>query len=60
MDEPQPPARLALSCPPPQTGCNTGPDNGEPGAGRDTFKIQTSSGYIAGGTLDNGNVQIHN
>ena len=34
-------------------------DNGEPGAGRDSFTIQTSSGYSAGGTLDNGNVQVH-
>jgi hypothetical protein len=32
----------------------------EPGAGHDTFKIQTSSGYTAGGTLTNGNIQIHN
>jgi hypothetical protein len=35
-------------------------DLGEPGAGHDTFKIQTSSGYTAGGTLTNGNIQIHN
>ena len=34
-------------------------DNGEPGAGRDTFAIQTASGYSAGGVLDNGNVQVH-
>lgn len=34
-------------------------DNGEPGAGSDTFTIQTGSGYAAGGTLDNGNVQVH-
>jgi hypothetical protein len=34
-------------------------DNGEPGGGGDTFAIQTSSGYSAGGTLDNGNVQVH-
>jgi hypothetical protein len=35
-------------------------DNGEPGAGRDTFKISTDSGYTASGVLTNGNVQIHN
>jgi hypothetical protein len=34
-------------------------DNGEPGKGRDTFKIQTASGYTAGGTLTGGNVQVH-
>ena len=34
-------------------------DNGEPGTGRDTFAIQTSSGYSAGGLLDNGNAQVH-
>jgi len=31
-----------------------------PGAGPDTFKIQTSSGYMAGGPLVGGNIQIHN
>jgi hypothetical protein len=35
-------------------------DLGEPGAGKDTFKIQTDSGYVAGGTLKNGNIQVHN
>jgi hypothetical protein len=25
----------------------------------DTFKIQTNSGYVAGGTLEGGNIQIH-
>jgi hypothetical protein len=34
-------------------------DPGEPGAGQDTFKIVTGSGYSAGGTLTQGNVQIH-
>lgn len=34
-------------------------DNGEPGRGRDTFRIQTGSGYTAGGTLTGGNVQVH-
>jgi hypothetical protein len=34
-------------------------DNGEPGRGRDTFRIQTASGYSAGGTLTRGNVEVH-
>jgi hypothetical protein len=34
-------------------------DLAEPGTGSDTFKIQTSSGYTAGGTLKSGNIQIH-
>jgi CSLREA domain-containing protein len=34
-------------------------DNGEPGAGRDTFQISTGTGYTAGGTLVHGNVQVH-
>jgi hypothetical protein len=34
-------------------------DNGEPGAGRDTFRIETDSGYVAGGILTAGNIQIH-
>lgn len=34
-------------------------DLGEPGAGRDTFTIQTDSGYVGGGVLTQGNVQIH-
>jgi hypothetical protein len=35
-------------------------DNGEPGAGQDTFTIQTASGYTASGTLQHGNIQIRN
>jgi hypothetical protein len=31
----------------------------EPGAGWDTFKIQTASGYTANGLLATGNIQIH-
>jgi len=36
-------------------------DNGEPGAGVDTFKIHTASGYTAGGAAPilKGNVQVH-
>jgi hypothetical protein len=34
-------------------------DNAEPGAGSDTFKIHTASGYTTGGVLTNGNIQIH-
>jgi hypothetical protein len=34
-------------------------DNGEPGAGLDTFTITTMSGYIATGVLTQGNIQIH-
>jgi hypothetical protein len=30
-----------------------------PGAGPDTFKIETTSGYMAGGPLVGGNIQIH-
>ena len=33
-------------------------DLAEPGAGRDTFQIQTDSGFVAGGTIASGNVQI--
>lgn len=33
-------------------------DNAEPGRARDTFRIQTASGYSAGGTLSKGNVQV--
>ncbi len=33
-------------------------DLGEPGAGRDTFKIVTESGYVAAGVLTNGNVLV--
>jgi hypothetical protein len=34
-------------------------DLADPGAGRDTFKIQTGQGYIAGGVLTAGDIQIH-
>jgi hypothetical protein len=34
-------------------------DHGEPGRGSDTFRIQTSSGYTAGGVLAGGNIQVH-
>jgi len=34
-------------------------DLAEPGAGRDTFGIQTDTGFVAGGVLTSGNVQIH-
>ena len=34
-------------------------DFGEPGTGHDTFKIQTGSGYRAGGVITNGNIQVH-
>jgi hypothetical protein len=34
-------------------------DQGEPGIGRDTFAIVTGSGYSAGGTLTEGNIQVH-
>lgn len=33
-------------------------DHDEPGVA-DTFKIQTDSGYVAGGTLEGGNIEIH-
>jgi hypothetical protein len=33
-------------------------DLGEPGSS-DTFKVQTSTGYTAGGTLAGGNIQVH-
>jgi hypothetical protein len=35
-------------------------DQGEPGAGHDTFSIMTSSGYVRSGTLSNGNIQVRN
>jgi hypothetical protein len=35
-------------------------DFGEPGAGSDTFRIVTGNGYSLGGTLTNGNIQVHN
>ena len=34
-------------------------DLGEPGAGSDTFEIQTENGFTASGVLAGGNVQIH-
>jgi len=34
-------------------------DNGEPGAGHDTFSIQLSNGYSASGILGGGNIEIH-
>ncbi len=34
-------------------------DLGEPGRGRDTFEIQTASGYSAAGVLSGGNIQTH-
>jgi hypothetical protein len=34
-------------------------DLGEPGTGNDTFKLQTASGYTAGGVIQSGNIQIH-
>jgi len=33
-------------------------DNGEPGAGRDTFTISTDSGFVATGVLAFGNIQV--
>ena len=33
-------------------------DNAEPGTGADTFAIH-AGGYTAGGTLTQGNIQIH-
>lgn len=34
-------------------------DNAEPGRGQDSFTIQTSTGYSAGGVLTEGNIQLH-
>src|SRR5207248_10112857 len=34
-------------------------DLGNPGAGRDTFKLQTGTGYTVAGVLARGDVQIH-
>ena len=34
-------------------------DEGEPGRGRDVFRITLSNGYTAGNTLAGGNVQLH-
>ena len=34
-------------------------DNGEPGAGLDTFTISTGTGYGATGVLTQGNIQVH-
>ena len=37
----------------------TATDNGNPGAGKDTFSIQLSNGYKASGVLGGGNIQLH-
>jgi hypothetical protein len=34
-------------------------DNGNPGAGSDTFAITTASGYNASGTILHGNIVVH-
>jgi hypothetical protein len=34
-------------------------DLGEPGRGRDTFRVETTSGFTAGGVLTDGSIQIH-
>ena len=34
-------------------------DLAEPGAGRDTFMVQTDSGYLAANVLEHGNIQVH-
>ena len=34
-------------------------DNGEPGRGKDVFRITLSNGYTAGGPLGGGNIQLH-
>jgi hypothetical protein len=34
-------------------------DNAEPGAGRDTFKFQSDTGYTVGGVITKGNIQVH-
>jgi len=34
-------------------------DNGEPGAGLDTFSVSTGAGYVASGVLTQGNIQVH-
>jgi hypothetical protein len=34
-------------------------DNGEPGAGKDTFAITLGTGYSKAGTLQGGNIQVH-
>jgi hypothetical protein len=36
----------------------TATDNGRPGAARDVFRIETSSGFTGGGVLTAGNVQV--
>jgi hypothetical protein len=33
-------------------------DNGQPGAGQDTFTVHTASGYSVTGTITNGNIQV--
>src|SRR5713226_4330022 len=37
----------------------TATDNGNPGAGKDSFSIQLSNGYSASGVLGGGNIQLH-
>ena len=37
----------------------TATDNGNPGAGKDTFSIKMSNGYSASGVLGGGNIQLH-
>ena len=37
----------------------TASDNGNPGAGKDTFSIQLSNGYSASGVLAGGNIKLH-
>lgn len=34
-------------------------DMAEPGARSDTFRLRTAGGYLAGGTLTRGNIQVH-
>jgi hypothetical protein len=34
-------------------------DHGEPGAGSDTFRLRTATGYLISGTLLRGNIQTH-
>ena len=34
-------------------------DLGEPGKDADKFSVKLSNGYTAGGTLSNGNINLH-
>jgi len=34
-------------------------DFAEPGAGSDSFEIETGTGYVAAGILADGNIQVH-